>query len=54
MKLEDPEGGATPKGSEVEKNYNIEQTINIYSQTDNLVETTRKFKQSQKEAAQEW
>ena len=36
------------------KQYNINQEINIYSQTDNLIETTRKFRESQKEAAAEW
>lgn len=36
------------------KQYNINQEINIYSQTDNLIETTRKFRESQKEAATEW
>ena len=36
------------------REYNINQEINIYSQTDNLIETTRKFKESQKEAAAEW
>ena len=34
--------------------YDIDQVINIYSQTDDLVETTRKFRESQKEAAEEW
>lgn len=36
------------------KQYNINQEINIYSQTDDLIETTRKFRESQKEAATEW
>lgn len=36
------------------KQYNINQEINIYSQTDSLIETTRKFRESQKEAATEW
>ncbi len=36
------------------REYHINQAINIYSQTDNLIETTRKFRESQKEAAQEW
>ena len=36
------------------REYNINQEINIYSQTDNLIETTRKFRESQKEAAAEW
>lgn len=36
------------------REYNINQEINIYSQTDNLIETTRKFRESQKEAATEW
>ncbi len=34
--------------------YHIDQNINIYSKTDDLIETTRKFRQSQKEAATEW
>lgn len=36
------------------RTYYIDQEINIYSMTDNLIETTRKFKQSQKEAATAW
>lgn len=36
------------------RTYHIDQEINIYSMTDNLIETTRKFKQSQKEAATAW
>ena len=36
------------------KQYNINQEINIYSQTDSLIETTRKFRESPKEAAAEW
>lgn len=36
------------------KSVNVAQTINIYSQTDNVVETTRKMKQAQKEVAMEW
>lgn len=36
------------------REYNINQSINIYSQTDNLIETSRKFKEAQREAAREW
>ena len=36
------------------KTYNIEQTINIYDQTNDLVETTREFRRAQKEAAEQW
>lgn len=36
------------------KNINVRQEINIYSQTDDLVETSRKFKESQQEAARGW
>lgn len=36
------------------KDININQEINIYSPTDDLVETTRRFKESQQEAARDW
>lgn len=36
------------------RTYHIDQEINIYSMTDDLIETTRKFRQSQKEAATAW
>lgn len=36
------------------KQYNIDQTVNIYSETDDVIETTRKFREAQKEAAEEW
>jgi len=36
------------------KQYNIDQVVNIYSETDDVIETTRKFRESQKEAAEEW
>lgn len=36
------------------KQVNVEQTVNIYSETDDLIETTRKFRESQKEAAEDW
>lgn len=36
------------------KNINVNQEVNIYSKTDDLIETTRRFRQSQKEAATEW
>ena len=32
----------------------INQTVNVYSKTDNLIDTARAFKQSQKEAARAW
>ena len=32
----------------------VYQTLNIYAPTDNIIETTRKFKESQREAAKEW
>lgn len=37
-----------------QKTYNIEQHINIYDQTNDLVETTREFRRAQKEAAEQW
>lgn len=40
------EGGA--------KNVNVDQHIYIYSKTDDLFETSRKFRQSQREAAEDW
>lgn len=36
------------------REYPIYQTINIYSQTDDMIETSRKFKQQMKELAKEW
>lgn len=36
------------------KNCIINQAINIYSQTDDLIETSRKFKEAQREAARDW
>ena len=36
------------------KNYSINQEINIYSKTDDLIEASRKFKEAQREAAEEW
>lgn len=32
----------------------VYQTLNIYAPTENIIETTRKFKESQREAAKEW
>lgn len=46
--------GLNKEYSETAKIYNINQQIGIYSPTDDLIETSRKFKQSQKEAAAEW
>lgn len=37
-----------------EKQVSVQQEINIYSKTDSIIETARKFKESQKEAATEW
>lgn len=46
---------AAPRAeAEQGKTYNIEQTINIYDQTNDLVETTREFRRAQKEAAEQW
>ena len=36
------------------KNVNVDQHIYIYSKTDDLFETSRKFRQSQREAAEDW
>ena len=36
------------------RNYSINQEINIYSKTDDLIEASRKFKEAQREAAEEW
>ena len=47
----EPEWRSSEPGGRV---YHIDQNINIYSKTDDLIETTRKFRQSQKEAATEW
>lgn len=40
--------------SYAQKTITIPQTINIYAQTDDIVETTRKFKEAQQEAARDW
>ncbi len=39
---------------DVSKNYEVNQQINIYAQTNDLVETSREFKRAQKEAAEVW
>ena len=36
------------------KNIEVNQEINIYSQTDDLIEASRKFKKAQQEAATAW
>jgi len=36
------------------KNIQINQEINIYARTDDPVEAARKFRQTQREAAEEW
>ena len=41
-------------GGQMLKKIDVNQEINIYSQTDDLIETSRKFKQMQEEAAREW
>lgn len=41
-------------GGSTEKKIEVNQEINIYSPTDDLIETTHKFKQAQREAATEW
>lgn len=40
--------------SSVWKKYEIQQEINIYSMTDDPIEAAKKFKDSQREAAEEW
>lgn len=49
-----PVGVPVPETEAAGKTYNIEQTINIYDQTNDLVETTREFRRAQKEAAEQW
>lgn len=46
--------GISENNTEYSKQYDITQNINIYAKTDDLIETTRKFKESQKEAAMAW
>lgn len=49
-----PERGNVSGKTMQSREYNISQSINIYSKTDDLIETTRKFKEAQREAAREW
>ena len=44
----------TDVDSEYVREYSINQEIHIHSQTDDIIETARKFKESQREAAEEW
>lgn len=44
----------TSGGMDVSKKYEVNQQINIYAQTNDLVETSREFKRAQKEAAEVW
>ena len=37
-----------------DKNIEVNQIINVYSETGNIIETARKFKESQQEAAEQW
>ncbi len=38
----------------VTKETKIDQTVNIYAMTDDLIETSRRFKETMREAAQDW
>ena len=48
------EGGSQTITNSTEKRIEVNQEINIYSPADDPIETARRLKESQREAAEEW
>ncbi len=50
----DGNAGWADAGGYMKKEIHVPQTINVYAQTEDMVETARKFKEAQQEAARNW